>query len=152
MHPQVEVKTVPYKERDIHQQHPVTPPTYLGPCSSETDWPRVEKYDVVWSTHFKFGNRGHQVLQVKEKKEHPDCWQCKVEKSAAVMVWGSGHLDDALFRDVPVYFSMIVPTVWLHSKRVWVRHWLACSLDLSHTENFENAFFVHYEAQNMRME
>lgn len=47
LHPQVEVKTQPYKEGHIHQQHPVTPLTYLGPRSSDMDLPRVEKYDVV---------------------------------------------------------------------------------------------------------
>ena len=52
---------------------------------------------MLWSGESKFqivlGNLGHRVLWTKKEKDHPDCYQCKVQKPASVMVWGcvSGH-------------------------------------------------------------
>ena len=47
---------------------------------------------VLWSDKSTFliffGNDGRCVLRPKEEKDHPDCYQRKVQKPASVMVWG----------------------------------------------------------------
>jgi len=47
---------------------------------------------VLWSDEstflIVFGNPGRRVLRAKEEKDHPDCYQRKVQKPASVMVWG----------------------------------------------------------------
>ncbi|KAI3362824.1 hypothetical protein L3Q82_001665 [Scortum barcoo] len=47
-----------------------------------------KKEGARWRSTELFGNRGHRVLQAKEEKDHPDCYQLKVQKPASVMVWG----------------------------------------------------------------
>ena len=60
-------------------------------------WTDAKWKSVLWSGESKFqivfGNLGHRVLWTKKEKDHPDCYQCKVQKPASVMVWGcvSGH-------------------------------------------------------------
>uniref|UniRef100_A0A8C9ZKA5 Uncharacterized protein n=1 Tax=Sander lucioperca TaxID=283035 RepID=A0A8C9ZKA5_SANLU len=105
------------------------------------------------SPHFKlfFGNHGHNVLRAKEEKDHPDCFQCKFQKPASVMVWGGvsahgkGNLhiregtinaERYIQQDDAKPHSARVTTAWLRSKRVvWVLDWPACSPDRSPTEN-----------------
>uniref|UniRef100_A0AAR2KFA0 Tc1-like transposase DDE domain-containing protein n=1 Tax=Pygocentrus nattereri TaxID=42514 RepID=A0AAR2KFA0_PYGNA len=47
---------------------------------------------VLWSDestfHIVFGNHGRRVLWAKKEKDCPDCFQCKVQKPASLMVWG----------------------------------------------------------------
>ena len=66
------------------------------------------------------------VLRAKKEREHPDCYQCKVENPGSVMVVFVGHLhvfegtvnaeryvhileqrilDDIFFKDIQAYFS-----------------------------------------------
>ena len=42
------------------------------------------------SPHFRlvFGKNGCRILRAKDEKDHPDCYQRKVQKPASVMVWG----------------------------------------------------------------
>ena len=101
------------------------------------------------STFQIFGNHGRRVLQAKEEKDHPDCYQCKVQKPASVMVLGCVsargignlhicegtinadrfwsniccHPSNVFFRDVPVYFSKTMPS---HSLSRVTTAWL-CS-------------------------
>lgn len=54
--------------------------TSLGPCSSEMDWCQVER---VYISCF---------LEIMDEKDHPHCYQSKVQKPTSVMVWyDSGH-------------------------------------------------------------
>ena len=100
---------------------------------------------MLWSDESTFqtvfGNHGRRVLRAKGEKNHPDCYQCKVQKPAFVMVWGcvSAHgmgnlhicegtinaerytqvleqhmLPTIFFRDVPAYFSKTMPSHILH--------------------------------------
>lgn len=50
-------------------------------------WKRVPWSDES-TFQIGFGNHGRCVLQAKEQKDRPHCYQCKVEKPASVMVWG----------------------------------------------------------------
>ena len=34
------------------------------------------------------GQNGRRIQRAKDKKDHPDCYQQKVKKTASVMVWG----------------------------------------------------------------
>ncbi len=47
---------------------------------------------MLWSDEstfqIVFGNYGRCILWAKEEKDHPDCFQRKVQKPASVMVWG----------------------------------------------------------------
>ena len=45
---------------------------------------------VLWSEKFEivFGNLGHCVLQTKEERDQPACYQRSVQKPAFLMVWG----------------------------------------------------------------
>ena len=47
---------------------------------------------VLWSDEstfqLVFGKNGCQILRAKDEKDHPDCYQRKVQKPASVMVWG----------------------------------------------------------------
>ena len=69
---------------------PETPPSSLGPKSSEMD-ERQWKH-VLWSDEstfqLVFGKNGRWILRAKDEKDHPDCYQWKVQKPASVMVWG----------------------------------------------------------------
>ena len=55
-------------------------------------WTDAKWKSVLWSDEstfqIVFGNHGRRVLRAKEEKDHPDCYQCKVQKPASVMVWG----------------------------------------------------------------
>lgn len=50
-------------------------------------WKRVPWSDES-TFQIGFGNHGGRVLQAKEEKDRPHCYQCKVEKPASVMVRG----------------------------------------------------------------
>ena len=54
---------------------------------TERQWKRV-----LWSDEstfqLVFGKNGHRILCAKDEKDHPDCYQQKVQKPASVMVWG----------------------------------------------------------------
>ncbi len=55
-------------------------------------WTDAKWKSVLWSDEstfqIVFGNYGRRVHRAKEEKDHPDCYQCKVQKPASVMVWG----------------------------------------------------------------
>ena len=55
-------------------------------------WTEAKWKSVLWSDEstfqIVFGNNGRRVLRTKEEKDHPDCYQRKVQKPASVMVWG----------------------------------------------------------------
>ena len=46
---------------------------------------------VLWSDESTFqlviGKNGHLIICAKDEKDHPDCYQRKVQKTASVMVW-----------------------------------------------------------------
>lgn len=55
-------------------------------------WTDAKWKSVLWSDEstfqIVFGNHGRHVLRAKEEKDHPDCYQRKVQPPASVMVWG----------------------------------------------------------------
>ncbi|KAJ8285485.1 hypothetical protein GJAV_G00027330, partial [Gymnothorax javanicus] len=65
-------------------------------------WTVAKWQSVLWSDESKFDilvrNHGRRVLQAKEEKDHPSCYQRLVQKPATLMVWGCinaygvGHL------------------------------------------------------------
>ena len=54
-------------------------------------WTDTKWKSVLWSDEptfqFVFGNLAYHVPRTKEEKDHPDCYQRKVQKPASVMVW-----------------------------------------------------------------
>ena len=54
-------------------------------------WTEAKWKSALWSDkstfQIVFGNH-NRVLRAKEEKDHPHCYQCKVQKPASVMVWG----------------------------------------------------------------
>lgn len=75
--------TLALKERAIFQQHPGT----LLAQAHLRWWKNVLRCHE-FTFHIAFRNHGHRVLWVREKKDHPDCFQCKDQKPVSVMVWG----------------------------------------------------------------
>ena len=56
-------------------------------CKCKMDRKTVETCSLVRQVHIPacFGRR---ILHAKDEKDHPDCYQRKVQKPASVMVWG----------------------------------------------------------------
>ncbi len=121
-------------------------------------WSDESKFDIL------VGNHGRCVLRAKEKGDLPACYQCSVQKPASLMVWGcisaygmgSLHVFEGTMNDeryIKVLEQHMLPskrlfqqdnakphtaaitTAWLHSGRVRVMNWPACSPDLSPIEN-----------------
>ena len=86
----MQVKTLLCKAKAIYQQHPETPPASLG--RAHLRWTDAKWKSVLWSDEstfqIVFGNCGRRVLRTKEEKNQLDCYRCKVQKPASVMVWG----------------------------------------------------------------
>ena len=57
-----------------------------GSKSSEMDRKTVETCSLVRRVHI---SACFLILRAKNEKDHPDCYQQKVQKPASVMVWGS---------------------------------------------------------------
>ena len=74
------------KRKAFHIFFVETPQSSLGPKSSEM----VRKWKHVLWSHFSlfFGKNGCRILRAKNEKDHPDCYQRKVQIPASVMVWG----------------------------------------------------------------
>uniref|UniRef100_A0AAY5KL34 Tc1-like transposase DDE domain-containing protein n=1 Tax=Esox lucius TaxID=8010 RepID=A0AAY5KL34_ESOLU len=100
-----------------------------------------------------FENHGRLVLRTKEERDHPACYQCAVQKPTSkatinaeqnIQVLEQHMLPSrqCVFQGRPCLFqrdnakphSARITTAWLHSKRVWVLNWPACSPDLSPIE------------------
>ncbi len=114
-------------------------------------WSDESKFDIF------IGNHGRRVLQAKEEGDLPMCHQRSVQKPASLMVWGCisadsmGSLHDLegtmnAERYIKVLEQHMLPsrwsvfqqdnakphtaaitTAWLHSKRLQVLNWPACS-------------------------
>ena len=126
---QAQFKTLPCKVKAIYQQHPESQPD--SRARAHRRWTDEQWKSVMWSDEstfqIVFGNHGRRVLQAKEEKDHPDCYQLKVQKPTPVMVWrcsargimGNVHLCNICchpynVRDIPVYFSKTMPSHILH--------------------------------------
>ncbi len=122
-------------------------------------WSDESKFDIL------VGNHGCCVLRAKEAGDLPACHQRSVQKPASLMVWGcispygmgSLHVLEGTMnaeRYIKVLEQHMLPsrwrlfqqdnakphtaaitTAWLHSRRVRVLNWPACSTDLSPIEN-----------------
>ena len=86
---QAQFKTLPCKVKAIYQQHPESQPD--SRARAHRRWTDEQWKSVMWSDEstfqIVFGNHGRRVLQAKEEKDHPDCYQLKVQKPTPVMVW-----------------------------------------------------------------
>ncbi len=107
------------------------------------------------------GNYGRRVLRAKEEGDLPACYQRSVQKPASLMVWGcisansmgSLHVLKGIMnaeryikqhmlpsrrrvfqQDNAKPHTAAITTAWLHSRRVRVLNWAACSPDLSPIE------------------
>ncbi len=118
-------------------------------------WSDESKFDIL------VGNQGHRVLWAKEEGDLPAYYQCSVQKPASLVVrgcicaygMGSLHVLEGTMnaeRYIKVLEQHMLPsrrcvfqqdntkphtaamtTAWLHSRRVRVLNWPACSPDLS---------------------
>lgn len=53
------------------------------------DHPIVDSGQInQYFTYFFLGRNGYCALQLKEEKDHPDCYQQQVQKPGSVIVWG----------------------------------------------------------------
>ncbi len=120
-------------------------------------WTDKSKFDSL------VGNQGRRVLRAKEEWDLPVCYQCSIQKPASLMVWGCirygqlacfGRHYECLkiYKGLEKYMlpsrwhlfqqqdnakphTAAITTAWLHSRRVRVLNWPACSPDLSPIEN-----------------
>ncbi len=122
-------------------------------------WSDESKFDIFVENH------GRRVFRAKEEGDLPACYQCSVQKPAYLMVWecisaysmGSLHVLEGTMnaeRYIKILEQHMLPsrrrifqqdnakphtaaitTAWLHSRRVQVVNWPACSPDLSPIEN-----------------
>ena len=110
-----------------------TPLSSLGLKLYEMDRKTVETCFLVRRVHVSacFGKNGHWILHAKDEKDHPDCYQRKVQKSASVMVWGCISVQiqrlmlefwrviccrqgNNFSQELHVYFSRTMPGLILH--------------------------------------
>ena len=75
-----------------------------------------------------WGQHGCYVLQAKEEKDHPDCYQLNVLWAGNNVGHICCHPDDN--KTMPSHILHVL----LHKNSVWVLDWLACSPDLSPTK------------------
>ncbi len=122
-------------------------------------WSNESKFDIL------VGNHGRRVLRAKEQGDLPACHQRSVQKPASLMVWGcinaynmgSLHvlegtvnaeryiqvLEEHMLPSRRCVFqqnnakphSVAIITAGLHSRRVRVLNWPACSGNFSPIEN-----------------
>ncbi len=120
-------------------------------------WTVSKWKSVLWSDESKFdilvGNPGRPVLRAKEEGDLPLCHQHSAQKPASLMVWGcisayglgNLHVLEGTMnakRYIMVLEQHMLPsrqckphtaaitTAWLHSRRVRLLNWPACSPDL----------------------
>ena len=55
---------------------------------TEWQWETCLSWSDKSTFQLVFGKNGHRILRAKDEKDHPDCYQRKVQKPASVMVWG----------------------------------------------------------------
>lgn len=54
-------------------------------------WTGAKWETVLWSDKSKFfGKHEHSILQTKEERDRPACYQCSVQNPASLRVWGCG--------------------------------------------------------------
>ena len=93
-------------------------------------WSDESKYEIL------FGNHGHSILRSEKERDLPASTQFKSHTGSQGNTWSDQ--DDIFSREGLAYFSKTAlnhRNHRLHSKRVWVLDWPACSTDLSPTEN-----------------
>lgn len=138
-YPQMQVKIVPSKEKNIYKQDPEMLAPSLGPSSFMMEWGKVENGPVVWPIKIRFFvfflNHGHSTMQGKDEREWLLYWI--VQKQTSVMVfWHIFQQRLCLFQEHDAKpDSARTTTAWLHCKRLQVLSLHACNPDFSLTEN-----------------